>query len=351
MTLLFLFVFPAWEFWRIQERFKYHYKKMVFVTLLISAVTPIVGILGITAFKKGLYSAIYSRLVIQGVVAIALYFMFIRQNNIVFNKEYWKEAFTFNIVLIPYFLSTTVLNQADRIMINDMVGSAEAAIYSVAYSISMLMLLVNNAISDSFLPWIYRKLKEKSYKSIEPTTNKLLLLVAGFNLLLILFAPEAIAIFAPIKYQQAIWIIPPLTSSTFFMFLFQRYINVEMYYGATKSNSSVSICVAFLNILLNYFCIRKWGYFAAAYTTLISYIVFALLHYFVVRRVCKNNCSNIQIFKFGFSAIIGALFVLISFALMLLYPYAFIRYFLISVCLIAVFLQRKKLLAIIKQRI
>lgn len=111
-----------------------------------------------------------------------------------FNKAYWKEAFIFNITLVPYLLSTSILNQADRIMINSMVGAAEAAIYSVAYSVAMLMQLLNNAVSDAFIPWMYRRLKAKEYKVIEPVTNKLLILVAGTNILLILFAPEVIAI-------------------------------------------------------------------------------------------------------------------------------------------------------------
>lgn len=75
-----------------------------------------------------------------------------------------------------------------------MVGAAEAAIYSVAYSVAMLMQLLNNAVSDAFIPWMYRRLKAKEYKVIEPVTNKLLILVAGTNILLILFAPEVIAI-------------------------------------------------------------------------------------------------------------------------------------------------------------
>lgn len=82
-----------------------------------------------------------------------------------------KEAFIFNITLVPYLLSTSILNQADRIMINSMVGAAEAAIYSVAYSVAMLMQLLNNAVSDAFIPWMYRRLKAKEYKVIEPVTK------------------------------------------------------------------------------------------------------------------------------------------------------------------------------------
>ncbi|MBQ1414285.1 MAG: oligosaccharide flippase family protein [Clostridia bacterium] len=346
--LLFLLVYPAWEFWRIQERFAYRYKLMVFVTLAISMITPVFAILGILCLKMGLLSAVSSKLLFQGMVSVILYVYFVNKSKKKNITRYWKEAFVFNIAMVPYFLSTMVLNQADRIMIDKMIGSAEAAIYSVSYSIAMLLLLVNNAVSDSFLPWMYRKLKEKSYAQIEPVTNKLLLVVAGLNMLLILFAPEAIALFAPEKYQAAIWIIPPLASSTFFMFLFQRYINVEIYYGATKINSAVSISIAILNIILNYFCINQWGYFAAGYTTLVSYMLFAAVHYIIVRTICRKNCNGEQIFTIRYVLLIGLGFLALAFSLMLLYPHAVIRYTIILLACIGVFIKRKQVYEIVK---
>lgn len=338
--LVFLIFNPAWEFWRIQERFAYHYKLMVFVTLGISLITPIFAICGILFFNLGVSSAIYSKLVFQGIISILLYCFYIHKNKSKDVTKYWKEVFVFNVAMVPYFLSTMILNQADRIMIDKMIGSAEAAIYSVAYSISMLLLLVNNAVSDSFLPWLYKKLKEKAFLQIEPVTNKLLLLVATLNILLILFAPEAIRIFAPEKYYEAIWIIPPLASSSFFIFMFQRYINVEVYYGATKSNSAVSISVAFLNILLNYYCIKKWGYLAAGYTTLISYVVFAIVHFIIVQRVCRCNCQGEKIFTLKNVLLIGIGFLCVAFVLMLLYPYILFRYTIAIIAIIVLFRSR-----------
>lgn len=345
--LIFLMFYPAWEFWRIQQRFSYNYKLMVFVTLAVSLVTPIVGIFGICILGRGSSAAISSKLLVQGLIAVLFYIVYLKKSFTLHDSKYWKEAFLFNIALIPYFLSATVLNQADRIMINSTIGSEEAAIYSVAYSIAMLLLLINNAISDSILPWIYSNLKERKFYDIEPVTNKLLYLVAGMNLMLILISPEAISIFAPTKYQEAIWIIPPLTSSLFFMFMFQRYINVEVYYGATKSVSITSICVAILNIILNYFCLKQWGYFAAAYTTLISYIIFCVAHFFNVRRICKKNCDDNPVFKGRFVFSFAIIFLLIAFSIMALYPYVIIRYTIIGISVIIALIFRKKIMSII----
>ena len=322
----YLLVYPAWEFWTIRQRFDYKYKRMVLATLAVAVLSPVIGIVGIVWLHMQSDAAIFSKLMIQGIFAIWVYIIFIKKSRSLFSGSYWTEAFVFNITLIPYLLSTSVLNQADRIMINSMVGAAEAAIYSVAYSVAMLMQLLNNAISDAFIPWMYRRLKAKEYTIIEPVTNKLLSLVAGMNLLLILFAPEAISIFAPAEYRDAIWVIPPVAASAFFMFLFQRYINVEVYYGATASVSSTSILVAVLNIVLNYACIKQWGYLAAGYTTLASYIVFCATHYFNLKKVCNQNCEGHQVFTAGYTLGISAAFLILVFAMMALYEHRILRF-------------------------
>ena len=330
---IYLLVYPAWEFWAIKQRFAYKYKTMVFATLLVAVLSPIVGIAGIVFLNIQSEAAIFSKLGIQGIIALLIYFQFLRQDRHLFVGKYWKQVFIFNITLVPYLLSTTILNQADRIMINNMVGAAEAAIYSVAYSIAMLMQLVNNAVSDAFIPWMYRRLKAEDYSKIEPITNKLLILVAAMNLLVVLFAPEVLAIFAPARYLTAIWIIPPVTASVFFMFLFQRYINVEVYYGATSSVSVTSILVALLNIGLNYVCIKQWGYLAAGYTTLFSYIVFCIAHYFNLKKICKEHCDNHHIFTAKYTLVFSIIFLTLIFAMMVLYNYRIIRYVLaIALC-------------------
>lgn len=324
--LVYLFVYPAWEFWSIRQRFEYRYQIMVFATLLVAIVSPLIGICGILFFNLQSEAAIFGKLGVQGVVAFALYINIFRRSRSFFVKKYWKEVFFFNIGLVPYLLSTSVLSQADRVMIGKMIGVSEAAIYSVAYSVAMIMQLANAAIGDAFVPWIYRHLKQQKYADIEPATNMLLVGVAGINILAILFAPEVLSLFAPEAYGDALWVIPPLTASVYFMFIFQRYINVEVYYGNTVKTSTTSICVALLNMILNYVCIRHWGYLAAGYTTLFCYIVFCVVHHINLRKLCKEKCENSQIFTAKTVTTISAIFLVSIAIIMLAYPYNWLRY-------------------------
>ena len=322
----YLLFYPAWEFWCIKQRFAYKYKKMVLGTLLIAFLSPIIGVVGIVSLGFKSEAVILSKLVVQGTAAFAVYFMFMKKSPAPVVKSYWKEVLPYSVTLLPYLLSTMILNQADRLMINRMVGASEAAIYSVAYSVAMLTQLLNTAMNNAFVPWMYRRLKGRQYEKIEPVADGLQMAVGIINLILIIFAPEVIAIFAPPQYMEAISIIPPVTASVYFMFIFQRYINVEMYYEKTASISVMSISVALLNIILNYFCIKQWGYLAAGYTTLASYIIFCVGHYFIVTEIEKTTCEGNTIFHAKGTVIAGIAFLAISFGIMWLYKYALARY-------------------------
>ena len=62
------------------------------------------------------------------------------QIAIVVNSKDQQLAEMFNLPLVPHYLSGAILNTADRIMIEKMVGASAAGIYSLAYSVSLIMI-------------------------------------------------------------------------------------------------------------------------------------------------------------------------------------------------------------------
>ena len=87
------------------------------------------------------------------------------------------------------------------------------------------------------------------------------------------FAPEVILIFAGKKYMDAIYVIPPIACSVYFIFVYSLYSTIEYYYQKTKSIALATTISAILNLLLNTVCIEKFGYYAAGYTTLFAIFV------------------------------------------------------------------------------
>ena len=71
------------------------------------------------------------------------------------------------------------------------------------------MLLFNQALLQTIEPWLYQRIKAERSKEITKVAYPAFIFIALINLTLIAFAPEAVKIFAPAEYYEAIWVIPP----------------------------------------------------------------------------------------------------------------------------------------------
>lgn len=337
-------------FWAVRQQFNYKYKKVVIITLLMSLLTPTFGILGTLMFPE---QKVECRIISMTVIEFFLYTPFfvkqiIRSKHIV-SMFFWKYAIRFNLPLLPHYLSQTILNCCDRIMIGKMIGEREAGLYSLAYNVAMLLTLVNTAIHQVINPWLFRKIKEKSFLGIEKVGYSLVLMVAIFNLIFIIFAPEVIRIFAPIEYYEAIWIMPPIIMSVFFMFMYGLFADFEFYYEKTVFVAIASFIGALLNVILNGLFIPIYGYIAAGYTTLFCYIIYVVMHYCAMVFIVKRNEKNTKIYNPLILFTISLIFMLSGFFVMLLYEHVIIKYIFLFVILLVLCAFRKKLKVMIYQ--
>ena len=341
-------VTPALLFWSARQRFEFKYKKLVAVTLIMAAGSPILGIVTVLCTQYKAEARILSFAVVQILFGLIFYVYNYYKGKCFFNKKFWKFALAFNIPLIPHYLSQSVLQQSDRIMINSMVGTDKAAIYSVAYSISTMMILVTAAINNSFIPYTYRKMKEKKYNDIGKNANILIVIVGICMFLVIAFGPEVVSIFAPPSYYEAIWIIPPVSISVYFMFLYPLFGNIEFYFEENKYVAMASVTGAIVNVVLNYIFIPVFGYIAAGYTTLFCYILFSAGHYIFMKKVIKKHIEGTKIYDMRFVCLFSVGMLIGMIIMLSFYEFTIIRYIVILVLFLFIIIKRKYLLGAIK---
>lgn len=350
MMLLEVLFVPSFLFWSAEQRYSYRYRKLVVVTLIMAVLSPALGVISVYLSRFKAEARIISYVAVQVVVGLIFMIYNYRRNTHFFNREYWKFALKFNIPLIPHYLSTTVLGQADRIMIKKMVSDSAAAIYGVANTISMMMVIVTAAINNSFIPYTYKELKEERYDGIRKNTNFLLVIVAGACVIAMAFCPEIIRIFASKEYYDAIWVMPPIAGAVYFMFLYPLFANIEFYFEKTRFVAVASSIAAVANLVLNYIFINKYGYYAAGYTTLACYIVYAAAHYVFYKLVLRQKLPQIKnIYNMKFILGISLLVIVAMLVMLLLYNHMIIRYCVIAAMLLVVVLMRKKIIARFKQ--
>lgn len=347
--LVLIWTSAVFNFWASEQRVRYKYKGLVLLTLGVSLAKPIIGIIFVVLANDKVTGRIVSIVLIEIIGYTTLFIVQILRGKKLFDYKFWKYAILFNLPLVPHYLSQTVLNSADRIMIEKMVGSGAAGIYSLAYSISLIMTLLNSALLQTINPWIYHKIKTNNIEDIAPIAYISLVCIAVGNLILIAFAPEAVAIFAPKSYYDAIWIIPPVAMSVYFMYSYDLFAKFAFYYEKTNFIMLASVIGAVLNIVLNYIFIDLFGYKAAGYTTLVCYIIYSIGHYIFMNKVCDNFCDGKRPYNLRKIMISSISFVFVGFTLLLTYNHIFIRYGIIISAVIVLVLKYKKIIVIAKR--
>lgn len=344
-----IWVTSAFGLWANDQRVIYSYKLLVIVTLVSSILKPTIEII-LVLHSSDKATARIIGWVIADLLTFGWMFVYqMRKGRVFFSKRFWLYALCFNIPLVPHYLSQTVLNSADRIMIQRMVGDSQAGIYNLAYSVSLIMLLFNTALSQTINPWMYEKIKNRREKDIEPIAYATLILIAAVNLILILLAPEVVRIFAPRSYYDAIWVIPPVAMSVFFMYAYDLFAKFAFYYEKTVVIMIASILGAILNVILNYIFINIFGYIAAGYTTLVCFIVYAFAHYVFMRKVCNECCDGKYPYETRKILKITIPFLLAGFAFMATYNSPVIRYGLVGVAFIVAFILRGHIILVVKR--
>ena len=346
MFLQLLFV-PVFDFWSAKERYDYKYKRLIIVTIGNTIATLVLSIVSILIAQHKYEARVVSGIFVIAATGIAIYLSTWKKAKGI-NIDYWGYALRISIPLIPHYLSMKILNQADRVMITKMVGVSETGIYSLAYTVSMLALVITDAINRSLCPYIYKKIRSKEVQEIRKTTHSVILLVLGAIVIEMFVAPELIHIFATKDYLAAIWIIPPVALSVFFIFIYVLFSNVEFYYEKTIFATLSSLFVAIVNVGLNYLFIRLFGSLAAGYTTLACYIIFALLHYLNYKVVTKKNADLSNVYDIKFIVILSVIGILCMLACLFLYRYTLIRWLIVIAIMLLSYIYRSQIIKVFK---
>ncbi len=335
--------------WFARNRFEYKYREVVIVTLVKTILSPLLAFFLVMISEEKGYARIIGYGIVNIVFGIVIMIKTYCQGKTFFNKTFWKYAFTFNLPLIPYYISQMIFNASDRIMISKFCGEDKAAIYGVAYSLAIVLTFVINAINDSYAPWFFRKIENREGKENKKISTMLTLIVALGLWIIVAITPEFIKIMAGEKYISGIWAVPPVAASMLMLFYTQLFDRVLFFFEKKYLLILGGIIPSIVNLVLNYFFIPKYGFVAAAYTTLVSYMLFVVINYFSMRHTIKKKGVENDLYSLPKLIGIFIVFVMASIIMMLLYNKIIIRYAIIIVVCIIVFVLRKKIITLFKE--
>lgn len=338
-----LMFFPVLQYWSQEKRFENAYVAMVTVTLLNATASFVAGVVSLFITEGDSYTLIAVSVAVQVTICIVLACKHYRTGRKVYDREMWSWSLRMSIPLLPHYLAEILLGHCDRLMIKSICGSAQSGIYNIVYQISMVMTIVRTGINGAFTPWLYYSLKKKKYKEIRNATIFLVIMMWTMTAVFMLVGPEILRIAAPVSYYEAVIDIPAIMVACYFIFIYVLFINVEIYYEQNKYAALASIVAAVSNIILNSICIILFGYLAAGYTTMISYMIMAVMHYIFLRRIASQHEEVKEVFDIKFLVFSSAGIVLCGGCVLFLYNYTIIRCLILIIVITGVFIKRKKI--------
>lgn len=243
-------------------------------------------ILIITLFNEERYiGRIIGSFIPMGAIGLYIVIYFFKKSRPKYNLEYWKYALKYSLPIVPHGLSQVILSSFDRIMIKSMVNADAAGIYSFSYTINSLFLIAATSLEKVWKPWGYEKINEKDYESLRKQATKYALGMAFFAMMIMLVAPEIVKVLGDKAYWDSTSCVVPVVIGGYFTFLYSIPSLVEYAHEKTGYIAVGSACAATLNIILNYIFIPIFGYIAAAYTTVVTYILYFMFHYIIAYKI------------------------------------------------------------------
>ena len=277
-------------FYNMKIGLAYKYKKYLLISLLNTLGNVILSVMLIWFVfeQERYYGRILGIAIPVCLISVFIVVGFWRKKAPKVNLKDWKYGLGYSLPIIPHGLSQILLNQVDRIMIKNMVGAAEAGIYSFVYNIYSIFIIISNSLDAVWGPWFYEKMEQDELPTIKKISTWYVCLMGTFLGLLMLISPEVLMVMGARAYWEGKYAMIPVLYGGFFTFLYTLPAQVEYYYKRTSLIAIGTMGAAGISIALNLYFIPRFGYIAAAYTTAFSYILYFIFHYYMAYWIMKK---------------------------------------------------------------
>lgn len=226
------------------------------------------------------------------IIALGMYSHLIYRGRKLWDYKYLRHYFKGGIPLIPHNLSHLILGSSDKIMIQRLVSSMENGVYSLAYTLGLMLAALIEAINNVFTPWVFRKINAGEMKDLRKIYSIYMIIFSIVAVFVAAISPEIIKILAPKQYWGGIKFILWIVYSTYLIFMYQLYVNIELYYMKTYLISIGTAAAASINIILNIIFLETYGCGFAAISTVCAYAGLLLFHLIIVNFILQCRVIN-----------------------------------------------------------
>ena len=206
------------------------------------------------------------------------------------DKKVIGEMLRFSAPLIPTYLLWWVTSASDRWFVINMVGDTENGIYSIAYKLPTLLMLVTTMFYQA---WQMSSIEERNsrglgkfYETVFGAYSSLLYIAAAG--LIMLCKPLTLILTGTAegsRFQEAYVFTPVLIIAMIFQCFCQFFSSVYTTKKRSLNSCATAFVAAVVNIILNFLLIPQYGVWGAAIATASAYFSCFAVRLFDARKL------------------------------------------------------------------
>ncbi len=215
---------------------------------------------------------------IQSAFTLLLLSSEIRQIKLKFDFRLWKEMVKYGAPLIVAGLGGMINETFDRLMLgwwlpgDKNYQEQQVGIYNACYKLSILITLSVQAFRMGAEPFFFKQAEGANPQRVYARVMKFFVIVVSVMFLLVsLYIPIwKVMIISP-RYYPGLGIVPILLMANICLGI---YYNLTIWYklaNRTTAGATITLIGAAITLLINYFFIPNFGFFASAWATFICY--------------------------------------------------------------------------------
>ncbi len=229
-----------------------------------------------------------------------------------FSRKKLQRFFTFGYPLMGVSIATWVLSASDKYIIKIFRDSAEVGVYAVSYSlVAAGFTLLNASLMLGTYPIILKTWREQGREETEELMGKIvryyLLISVPACVGLSLLSRPVLTVLSTPEYIAGAFIIPWIAAGLVFQGLTEYATKVWELQEKTTILFFIMVAAAAVNIILNIILVPLFGFFAAAVTTVVSYIFYLGFALLLSRKIFSWKLELISLIRIGLAAATMAL--------------------------------------------
>jgi len=264
-----------------------HLLKFIFVVLLLS-------------IENHIYSVIAAyMLAVTSSVVIGAYFSkqeFIQDTGAEREERFYKDIYTYSLPMLVVSIAFLIATEVDIVMLGYLADDQSVGIYSVAKRIISKLPHISIAISMGVMP-IFAKMDESNASHLKKIFIRVVGAVAGIYLaisvFILVFADPIVPYIFGDEYIRAVL---PTQILTVYLVLSGSGIIVNQfldYQGLARKRAKYIIVSIFINVLLNFLLIPRYGATGAAIATSVSYFPYVILNFVEAQKAFLTYTTDV----------------------------------------------------------